>query len=186
MSKTIILENRRARRKRVDDKMWNEYEQRQWISHHWKARPKNEGQWRYVLLEAIEEGMTAEDFQKILEQVEIKRKQQALKKAEAEKMRAIEEAERRRFPNEFLRLAPYIGLEQYEDILKEKLKETTHKEVLETYRLLEAEGRKKLSRDNWIKAITWLNTQIQIAEENPNTKNESIGEKIERYLHLKK
>jgi len=131
---------------------------------------------------SIKNGYNPARLVPIIEELRQEREQQA----KIEKAQVLENQkqtqERNRFPNVFLRLCNYIGLENYEAQLTEAAKKATLPELQEAQkRLLSAEGR-NLSESVRAKAQAWIATLIQ--QRQPNASSKSPLEKARSIFNL--
>jgi hypothetical protein len=110
-------------------------------------------------------------------ETEKRRSQEEQAKRDVENQRQM--AERQRPPNVFMRLAPHIGLKQYEEQLIQAMEKATAEDLTEIQqRLLGNEGR-TFSQENRTKALAFINALIQARQ---GTNNESLSplEKIRK------
>jgi sulfur transfer protein SufE len=114
-----------------------------------------------VVEEAIQSGMTRNDFEETLNKVATKRKIIEEKKARAQAESEKRQTEQNKFVNRFLRLCPYIGIKSYERELSKASASASLEELMTALKLL-TEGKKPtLNPVQKSTAQSWLVSQIQ-------------------------
>jgi hypothetical protein len=162
-------------------KLDTDFKNQEFRVNHWKNAPRTHEQRRFILRELIDNGITASDFAEVTTEKEAENKLQALKDTKAKEKTLIDDAERKKFENQYKRYISYLDIPMYEKNLRivyqdqqpttEKLNELV-KWTLEN---------SMLKREEKTLGITWLQSKIN---EQTKHKSEGLGQKFSSFCRL--